>query len=97
MGSASRRRALHAPEDALPVVRRSSLRALALSGLRSFVGRRGGDVMGRPQDSHKFLDPYEVWKRVMRIPKISKEAWDAIQRSHFTYWYMPLARRKEER
>jgi hypothetical protein len=52
--------------------------------------------MGRPQDSHKFLDPYEVWKRVMRV-EISKAAWDEIQRSHFTYWYMPLAKRKEER
>ena len=50
--------------------------------------------MTRPQDRHTYLDPYEVWKRVMRV-EIPKEVWDAIQRSHFTYWYMPLAKRKD--
>lgn len=52
--------------------------------------------MTRPQDRHTYLDPYEVWKRVMRV-EIPKEAWNEIQRSHFTYWYMPLAKRKEEK
>jgi hypothetical protein len=41
-----------------------------------------------PQDSHTYLDPYEVWCRVMRV-KIGKESWDYLQRGHFTYWYMP--------
>jgi len=44
--------------------------------------------MKHPQDSHRWLDPYEVWKRVMRV-EIPKAAWEEIQRSHFTYWYMP--------
>ena len=44
--------------------------------------------MKHPQDSHRYLDPYEVWKRVMRV-EIPKAAWEEIQRSHFTYWYMP--------
>jgi hypothetical protein len=48
--------------------------------------------MTRPQDRHTHLDPYEVWKRVMRIEGISKEAWENLQRSHFSYWYMDAFR-----
>jgi hypothetical protein len=53
--------------------------------------KRAAKTMKHPQDSHRYLDPYEVWKRVMRV-EIPKAPWEEIQRSHFTYWYMPLAK-----
>ena len=47
----------------------------------------------RERDSHLYLDPHRVWERVMGI-KIKRAAWDEIQLSHFTYWYMTTMTRR---
>ncbi len=43
----------------------------------------------RSKDSHLRLDPWTIYQRALGIRGLSREAFEALQREHFTYWYMP--------